>query len=62
MSLVTAIVITTRRGCCRMVRAPRIAAQHICVTPTNYEMAGQMFVSLEMPGTLWSMDNCGEAS
>lgn len=40
----------------RCLRDIRTAAQHVCVTPTNYELAGQLFLGLEMRASLWAID------
>lgn len=45
----------------RCLRDIRTAAQHVCVTPTNYELAGQLFFGLEMGATLWGIDSRGDA-
>jgi alkylation response protein AidB-like acyl-CoA dehydrogenase len=45
----------------RCLRDIRTAAQHVCVTPTNYELAGQLFLGLELGGTLWGLDHRGDA-
>jgi len=45
----------------RCLRDARTAAQHICVTPSNYEIAGQLALGLDIAGTLWSIDNRGDA-
>lgn len=41
----------------RCLRDVHTAAQHICVTPTNYELAGQSFMGLDMRSSLWSIDD-----
>lgn len=41
----------------RCLRDIRTAAQHITVIPTNYEIAGQMFMGADMEQTLWSVDS-----
>jgi indole-3-acetate monooxygenase len=40
----------------RCLRDIRTAAQHLCVTPTNYELAGQYFMGLEMGASVWALD------
>lgn len=40
----------------RCLRDIRTAAQHVCVTPTNYELAGQLFLGLEMGASIWAID------
>lgn len=45
----------------RCLRDIRTAAQHMCVTPTNYELAGQLFFGREMGATLWGIDSRGDA-
>ena len=46
----------------RCLRDIRTASQHLCVVPTNYEMAGQLFLGAEMSATPWNRDNRGDAS
>jgi hypothetical protein len=43
------------------LRDMRTAAQHICVTPTNFEIAGQLALSLDIGASVWSIDNRGDA-
>lgn len=45
----------------RCLRDIRTAAQHVCVTPTNYENAGRMFFGLEIASTRWAIDSRGDA-
>jgi indole-3-acetate monooxygenase len=45
----------------RCLRDVRTAAQHICVTPTNFEIAGQLTLGLDIGGSVWSIDNRGDA-
>ena len=45
----------------RCLRDVRTAAQHICVTPTNFEIAGQLALGLDIGGSVWSIDNRGDA-
>lgn len=45
----------------RCARDIRTASQHLCVVPTNYEVAGQLFLGAEMSATPWSRDNRGDA-
>jgi alkylation response protein AidB-like acyl-CoA dehydrogenase len=45
----------------RCLRDIRTAAQHVCVTPTNYEFAGRLYLELDLFGTPWSMDYRGDA-
>jgi indole-3-acetate monooxygenase len=45
----------------RCLRDVRTASQHITVIPTNYEVAGQMFLGVPMESTLWSVDSRGDA-
>ncbi len=40
----------------RCLRDIRTACQHMIVTPTNYELVGQLFFGLEMSGTRWGID------
>jgi hypothetical protein len=56
-----ASAIDAATGLERCLRDIRTAAQHVCVTPTNYELAGQLFLGLEMTTTLWAMDYRGGA-
>jgi alkylation response protein AidB-like acyl-CoA dehydrogenase len=46
----------------RCLRDIRTASQHLCVMPTNYEVAGQLFLGAEMSTTGWNLDNRGDAS
>ena len=46
----------------RCSRDIRTASQHLCVMPTNYEVAGQLFLGADMSATAWSRDNRGDAS
>jgi alkylation response protein AidB-like acyl-CoA dehydrogenase len=46
----------------RCLRDIRAASQHLTVMPTNYEVAGQLFLGAEMSATQWSRDNRGDAS
>ncbi len=41
----------------RCLRDIRTAAQHVCVTPTNYELAGQLFLGHDMNTSLWAIDS-----
>jgi alkylation response protein AidB-like acyl-CoA dehydrogenase len=45
----------------RCLRDIRTASQHIQVTPTNYELAGQLFLGADMSTTAWNRDNRGDA-
>ena len=45
----------------RCLRDLRTAAQHICVTPANYELAGRLFLGLGLEGTPWESDSRGDA-
>ena len=45
----------------RCLRDINTASQHITVTPTNYEVAGQLFLGAEMSRTGWGRDNRGDA-
>lgn len=45
----------------RCLRDIRTAAQHVCVTPTNYEFAGRLYLEMDLFGTPWSMDYRGDA-
>ena len=46
----------------RCLRDIRTASQHLCVVPTNYEVAGQLFLGGEMLATPWNRDNRGDVS
>ena len=46
----------------RCLRDIRTASQHLTVMPTNYEVAGQLFLGAEMSATGWNVDNRGDAS
>lgn len=41
----------------RCLRDIRTAAQHVCVTPTNYELAGQLFLGQDMSTSRWAIDS-----
>ena len=45
----------------RCLRDIRTASQHIQVMPTNYELAGQLFLGADMTKTAWNRDNRGDA-
>jgi alkylation response protein AidB-like acyl-CoA dehydrogenase len=45
----------------RCLRDIRTAAQHITVTPTNYEIAGQLFLGTPMGSTAWAFDSRNDA-
>jgi alkylation response protein AidB-like acyl-CoA dehydrogenase len=45
----------------RCLRDIRTASQHLTVMPTNYEVAGQLFLGAAMSATPWSRDNRGDA-
>lgn len=45
----------------RCLRDIRSVAQHITVIPTNYEIAGQLFLGTNMEQTLWSVDSRNDA-
>jgi indole-3-acetate monooxygenase len=45
----------------RCLRDIRTASQHLCVMPTNYEVAGQLFLGATMSATPWDRDNRGDA-
>ena len=45
----------------RCLRDVRTAAQHGAVIPTNYEVAGQLFMGSDMEQTLWSIDSRHDA-
>jgi len=43
---------------CRFLgRRIRTASQHLQVMPTNYEVAGQLFLGADMSATTWSRDS-----
>jgi indole-3-acetate monooxygenase len=44
----------------RCLRDVRTAAQHICVTPTNFEIAGQLALGLDVRQSVWSIDDRGD--
>jgi alkylation response protein AidB-like acyl-CoA dehydrogenase len=44
----------------RCLRDVRTAAQHICVTPTNFEIAGQLALGLDVHQSVWSIDDRGD--
>lgn len=46
----------------RCLRDIRAASQHLQLSTTNYEIAGQMFFGAEMSTTGWNADNRGDAS
>ena len=45
----------------RCLRDIRAASQHLQLSATNYETAGQMFFGADMSTTGWSVDNRGDA-
>jgi indole-3-acetate monooxygenase len=45
----------------RCLRDIHTASQHLTVMPTNYEVAGQLFLGAEMSMTAWNRDNRGDA-
>jgi hypothetical protein len=44
----------------RCLRDVRTAAQHICVTPTNFELAGQLALGLNVRQSVWAIDDRGD--
>jgi alkylation response protein AidB-like acyl-CoA dehydrogenase len=44
----------------RCLRDVRTAAQHITVTPTNFEIAGQLALGLDVHQSAWSIDDRGD--
>lgn len=44
----------------RCLRDVRTAAQHITVTPTNFEIAGQLALGLDVHQSVWSIDDRGD--
>jgi indole-3-acetate monooxygenase len=45
----------------RCLRDAHTASQHLTVMPTNYELAGQLFLGADMSTTAWARDNRGDA-
>jgi len=45
----------------RCLRDIRTASQHLQLSTTNYEIAGQMFFGADMSATGWNVDNRGDA-
>jgi alkylation response protein AidB-like acyl-CoA dehydrogenase len=45
----------------RCLRDIRAATQHHCVTPSNFEFAGQYFLGHDVNGTIWGRDYRGDA-
>lgn len=46
----------------RCLRDIRTAAQHVCVTPTNYELAGQALLGFDMRASLFAIDDRSDVS
>jgi alkylation response protein AidB-like acyl-CoA dehydrogenase len=44
----------------RCLRDVRTAAQHIGVTPTNFEIAGQLALGLDVHQSGWALDDRGD--
>jgi alkylation response protein AidB-like acyl-CoA dehydrogenase len=44
----------------RCLRDVHTAGQHICAVTTNYEVAGQMFLGLDLSKSQWALDNRGD--
>jgi alkylation response protein AidB-like acyl-CoA dehydrogenase len=44
----------------RCLRDARTASQHVCVTPTNLEIAGRLALGLDVRQSIWSIDNPAE--
>jgi hypothetical protein len=44
----------------RCLRDIRTAAQHIVVTPTNFEVAGQLALGLDVHQSVWAIDDRGD--
>lgn len=44
----------------RCLRDVRTAAQHITVTPTNFEIAGQLALGLDVHQSVWGIDDRGD--
>ena len=55
-----ASAVYTSTGLERCLRDVRTAAQHICVTPTNFEIAGQLALGLDVRQSVWSIDDRGD--
>ena len=45
----------------RCLRDIRAAAQHRVIQPTNFELAGRVFLGLDVANTLWGVDSRGDA-
>lgn len=45
----------------RCLRDINTASQHLTVMPTNYEVAGQLFLGADLSATVWNRDNRGDA-
>lgn len=45
----------------RCLRDIRTAAQHRVLQPGNFELAGRIFLGLDVAGTLWDVDSRGDA-
>ena len=57
-----ASAVYTSTGLERCLRDVRTAAQHITVTPTNFEIAGQLALGLDVHQSVWSIDDRGMGS
>jgi alkylation response protein AidB-like acyl-CoA dehydrogenase len=50
----------TSAGLERCLRDVRVAAQHICVASTNFEIAGQQVLGADPGASVWAMDDRGD--
>jgi hypothetical protein len=57
-----ASAVYTNTGLERCWRDVRTAAQHLAVAPTNFEIAGQLSLGLDIRQSLWSIDDRGDGS
>jgi indole-3-acetate monooxygenase len=55
-----ASAVYTSTGLERCLRDIRTAAQHIVVTPTNFEIAGQLALGLDVHQSVWAIDDRGD--
>jgi hypothetical protein len=52
-----ALAVYSNAGLERCLRDVTAAAQHIVVTPTNFELAGQLALGLDVRQSVWSIDS-----